>query len=447
MGQQDFIQELKYWMEKAREADPKFQVFGSETHKYRFEKPVSLEKVRAFEEKHRMKLPENYVRVLTELGNGGAGPYYGLHSLEKLYGVGYTDEFWGDAEETFIDASLTLEAWKAWNEMMRKLDLEADDAVYENMVEKVAANALVIGTQGCTYDCLLMCGGSEQGKIVYFDENLEEDAKPIFTHMTFEEWMLGFFKEVAAGNDVGQYGCIRLGTESEMIEEYERESQQGIHGRRDEAVASLYRFAELSPDTIKRLVAGVDDEAAGIVMSLLFKFDVGEALKMFDAYFYGEHPEIAVQVCRWMPEKEKERYYLRAVELLNTPEFAGRLIWNGAFQKEEPCAERMLFFLDDCRCKRAADIVNYALAAETPKECRRTAIFVMSHCADIADFKAEMAAWMRDEDYWIAHAALQGSIDAKLKGKVIRETYRWMRKRYKDDSTMQANLAHVAWVI
>ena len=176
-------------------------------------------------------------------------------------------------------------------------------------------------------------------------------------------------------------------------------------------------------------------------------FDVSEALKMFDAYFYGEHPEIAVQVCRWMPEKEKERYYLRAVEVLNTPELAGRLIWNGAFQKEEPCAERMLFFLDYCRCKRAADIVNYALAAETPQECRRTAIFVMSHCADIAEYEAEMAAWMRDEDYWIAHAALQGSIDAKLKGKVIRETYRWMRKRYKDDSVMQANLAHVAWII
>ena len=31
---------------------------------------------------------------------------------------------------------------------------------------------------------------------------LEEDYPLHFTHMTFEEWYFGFFKEVAAGNNI-----------------------------------------------------------------------------------------------------------------------------------------------------------------------------------------------------------------------------------------------------
>ena len=73
----DFIEEVKYWVNKAREADSHFKVPGSTKHGYRFAPPISLSEVRAFEELHHVKLPENYVRVLTELGNGGAGPYYG----------------------------------------------------------------------------------------------------------------------------------------------------------------------------------------------------------------------------------------------------------------------------------------------------------------------------------------------------------------------------------
>jgi len=32
-----------------------------------------------------IKLPEDYVYFLTQISNGGAGPYYGLCSLEKFW--------------------------------------------------------------------------------------------------------------------------------------------------------------------------------------------------------------------------------------------------------------------------------------------------------------------------------------------------------------------------
>lgn len=63
-------------LEKAAKADPTYQVFGAGKHKYQLNPSVSLEEVCAFEEEFQIKLPKEYVHFLTEIGNGGAGPYY-----------------------------------------------------------------------------------------------------------------------------------------------------------------------------------------------------------------------------------------------------------------------------------------------------------------------------------------------------------------------------------
>ena len=95
-------------MEKAREAAPEFKVFGASKHKYQFEARADMTEIRAFEQKHGLKLPENYVRVLTELGSG-AGTYYGLYPLSRL-GNDYSEHIGSVA--TFLDATLTPQIWK-----------------------------------------------------------------------------------------------------------------------------------------------------------------------------------------------------------------------------------------------------------------------------------------------------------------------------------------------
>jgi hypothetical protein len=59
-------------------------VFGSETHGFRVFPPLSEERVRAFEAKHRIVLPLEYRGFLMNIGNGGAGPYYGLFKLGEM---------------------------------------------------------------------------------------------------------------------------------------------------------------------------------------------------------------------------------------------------------------------------------------------------------------------------------------------------------------------------
>ena len=75
------------------------KVFGSAVHQYRLQPPLSISVIETLEEHNKVALPGDYRYFITEIGNGGAGPYYGLFSFGKqsdLRGQGFVD--WTDAE-------------------------------------------------------------------------------------------------------------------------------------------------------------------------------------------------------------------------------------------------------------------------------------------------------------------------------------------------------------
>lgn len=81
----------KTFPEKAREivalahdTDPEYRDFGANIHKYELNPPAKLSEVRKFEKEYNIKLPEGFVQYLTEVGNGGAGPFYGIYSLDMI---------------------------------------------------------------------------------------------------------------------------------------------------------------------------------------------------------------------------------------------------------------------------------------------------------------------------------------------------------------------------
>lgn len=192
----DFPEKLKLLVEYAGNADPGYRIFGSETHKYKFNPPADIEDVRRFEKKYNIKLPESYVTFLTLVGNGGAGPFYGLYSLEQL--EHYNEYLMQDNSiDTFIDKNLTIDKWNKAVKMLYESNNEVEDEDFWNRITK---GALVIGTQGCSFDTLLMCSGSELGKIVYIDWNIFCDNPPSLTGQTFEEWLISYFYKVARGD-------------------------------------------------------------------------------------------------------------------------------------------------------------------------------------------------------------------------------------------------------
>ena len=55
---------------------------GEREHRFRLRPPLSEQQVAAFEERNGARLPDDYRLFVTRLGNGGAGPYYGVEPLD-----------------------------------------------------------------------------------------------------------------------------------------------------------------------------------------------------------------------------------------------------------------------------------------------------------------------------------------------------------------------------
>jgi SMI1 / KNR4 family (SUKH-1) len=66
-----------------RRLDAKRRVFGASDHSYALAPPVDTVLLRLVETALEAPLPADYRRFLTLIGDGGAGPYYGILSLER----------------------------------------------------------------------------------------------------------------------------------------------------------------------------------------------------------------------------------------------------------------------------------------------------------------------------------------------------------------------------
>ena len=70
--------------------DPTFQAFGAAEHQYQLNPCLTIQDISAIESQYGIQLPEDYVWFLSQVGNGGAGPFYGLYALEDSLEV-HTD--------------------------------------------------------------------------------------------------------------------------------------------------------------------------------------------------------------------------------------------------------------------------------------------------------------------------------------------------------------------
>ncbi len=79
-------------LDKAREIDSGFELFGAEAHRYHLNPPVPEDFVRDVEEQCGFTLPEDYRRFITQVGDGGAGPDYGIAPFRDFWKYGYFQE-------------------------------------------------------------------------------------------------------------------------------------------------------------------------------------------------------------------------------------------------------------------------------------------------------------------------------------------------------------------
>jgi len=194
------IKELKTKHRKLKKLDgsslfksPTYKVFGSDFHKYRFSYTLSYDDLAYFENLHSVKLPADYYEFLTEIGNGGSGPAYGLFPLSKWnYDLEITDK-------NFL--STDFPHTTEWN-LPKNYDtedenyfeskdfLDCEDDYYSN---KQITGSLRICHYGCAIYYLLVITGNQAGYIWVDDRASDNGIYPAvskFTgkQMTFMDW-------------------------------------------------------------------------------------------------------------------------------------------------------------------------------------------------------------------------------------------------------------------
>lgn len=167
----------------ARTVDKKYELFGTSTHKYKLNPPLSASFVRNIEEKYGFTLPEDYFYFITEVADGGAGPDYGIQPFTDFLQEGkdsYSKRYWEEyryslakpfaprpmeAHEVEEFAIATKEAYERNpdNYYICEEDLETRFCDTDGFFN--------LGTHGCQWDFGLIITGEKRGQV--FDTDNE----------------------------------------------------------------------------------------------------------------------------------------------------------------------------------------------------------------------------------------------------------------------------------
>ena len=357
---------LKNLVQQAANMDKNCAVFGAKKHKYQLNPVVTLEEVKRFEQKYQIKLPSEYVFFITQVGNGGAGPDYGIYGIDTKNLPPLTE-----TEIIPLTPHITPELTQPQWEMLIQTyaDYEYDES------NGILDGTYCIGTKGCTYFNYVISSGDYENLVYYFDANYEETSPPFVLSMHFLEWYAAYFSEIIQGNTTHSFGYLPLYTQEEVIAicQNPTDPQTQI-----EALQTLYRFPTLHKDTITFLKNCETPDMEVQKYKLLLQFEPEFIIKQF-RHILQTKPEIAVSICRNIPNEYKDAYYTDMLELLYHMDFAD-------LAQQQTI---ILVFLKQCQSFCAADILPFAKDETQPPRSRGFAFDQMCYAPDKRAFEKE----------------------------------------------------------
>lgn len=177
-------EEVEKILKQAESIDPEYVRFGASRHHYKLNPPVSKAFVREMEEKYHFRLPEDYVQFITEVGDGGAGPDYGIEPFGNFLRKGkdpYAEKFQEEyrcslakefkvrpmRSEEAEEYAFTREAYERTPE-----NFFVDEKVYDDSAECIMEGYFVLGTHGCQWDFGLITAGERRGQVFDTDNEM-----------------------------------------------------------------------------------------------------------------------------------------------------------------------------------------------------------------------------------------------------------------------------------
>jgi hypothetical protein len=184
----------------------KADIFGAKEHHFLLNSPLAEVDVCELEHRHNIKLPDEYRHFLIAVGNGGAGPDYGVFSWGNCDGGDWSeaDGFVGILSEPFPFAV-------AWNDLQGKPPVEPhgndeEEREYEKQYTEferryfdssLVNGAVPICHQGCALRIWLVLTGEQTGRL-WRDSRADytglaplllADGSPATFSLWYNEWL------------------------------------------------------------------------------------------------------------------------------------------------------------------------------------------------------------------------------------------------------------------
>lgn len=215
--------------------------FAARSHWYDLNPPAPEDEVAQLEARHGCRLPDEYRRFITEIGNGGAGPAYGVFPLgmqDQNHGISR----WEDGYSLVGDLSKPFPLHEAWNlpddfwaqqpDPTEATPIEEEDRMNEEWDKKLETHyyaahltdgAIPICHEGCARRNWLVVTGPLAGTVwrdlrvdsAGIEPFLNEDG----TRMGFNDWYLHWVEQnirqvtaSQAGSNLAESLAPRLST-------------------------------------------------------------------------------------------------------------------------------------------------------------------------------------------------------------------------------------------
>lgn len=171
----DKVLQLKKKLTQLAILDATFEVFGSQSHQYQFKPRLNNKDIQVFESRYNITLPSEYRNFLLEVGNGGAGPGYGLSGLS---GIEYEDvmpeKLYHENYEILSKPFPFTEAWNDLDMIVKNNTgfITNNDAYFD---DKFIQGTLPITNYGCGIYGMLVITGEQSGKI-WIDDRTNDNG-------------------------------------------------------------------------------------------------------------------------------------------------------------------------------------------------------------------------------------------------------------------------------
>lgn len=179
------------------------KVFGFDGHGFHMNPVLSESEAAAFERDHKIMLPFDYRQFVTEVGNGGAGPFYGIFPL------GFMDDNlnqrpWQENDGFIGRLSESFGFQEEWNDLSGYPEADSmkrDETKYGRQIEQFESRywsselmngAFPICHEGCALRIWLVVTGGQAGELWEDHRSEYKGLRPVRladgSAATFSEW-------------------------------------------------------------------------------------------------------------------------------------------------------------------------------------------------------------------------------------------------------------------